>query len=143
MKIKCLHGYFLFDEDRAGELSDFMRVYGFDIVLENRHYTFSFLKDAPRYSILGGTYLGAPAIKTFEGEPWDIMRQNKLVYDFTLDAVIPIASVTQLIKLKSAGNYYLTSGLIIPGSITDDGSRVKEYAASYIDTFTYSEVSLE
>jgi hypothetical protein len=146
MKIRCLHGYFIFEELKPGQLSDFMSLFGFDLVAQDDHFTFAALAGAPRYSILGGTYLGAPAIKTFEGHPWQIMRENQIVYNFNLGLVLPIVSTTQVIKLNQGSNYFLSSGLIQPGSVTEDGSRVKDYAAFYLFDkikFKYSEVSFE
>lgn len=146
MKIKCLHGYFIFEESKAGQVADMINLFGFALVLKDGYYTFSSLAEAPQFSIAGGTYLGAAATKTFEGKPWEVMRENGLVYDFANDEVIRIDTVTQPIELSSTNRYFLSSGMILAGSLTDDGSRVKEYAAHYLfDTakFKYSEVSFE
>ncbi len=146
MKIRCLHGYFLFDELYPGELSKFMELTQFQIEASENHFTFSSLADAPRYSIVGGEYLGALATKTFEGEPWEVMRENGLVYDFLQDEVVPILTITNAMTLKQTNNYFIANGMILPGSITDDGSRVKDYAAFYSFTkskYVYSEVISE
>ncbi len=146
MQIRCMYGYFMFRETRAGQISSFANFSGFEFKAVDDYYTFSFLEDAPGYSILGGAYLGAPCIKTFEGKPWEIMRANKLIYDFTIDAVVPIAAVIQSVRLGETANYFVSNGMIIPGSVTEDGSRVTDYSAFYLfDTvkFRYSEVSFE
>ncbi len=146
MKIKCLHGYYFFEEINPGDISRFINITGLTLVPHSDYYTFSFLDDAPRYSILGGVYLGAPATKTFEGEPWQVMRENELVYDFIIDAVVPIISVARAVQLKESNRYFVSNGLILPGSVTDDGNRVKDYAAFYLfesQKFKYSEVSFE
>jgi hypothetical protein len=144
MKIECLHGYFLFEETRAGQISDFMSLFGLEITKVGNRFTFQDLADAPRFSIEGSTYLGAPAVATFEGEPWEVMRANNLVYDFTQGVVVPISSITQAARLNAAGNYFVSTGMILPGSITEDGSRVTDYAAFYVSdrvNFKYSEVT--
>jgi hypothetical protein len=66
-----------------------------------------------------------------------------LVYDFNQGLVVPIESVTQTVSVNLAGNRMISSGLILPGSVTNDGERVREYSAWFSrDTlrFLYSEV---
>lgn len=147
MRIRCLHGFFLFDEDRSGELSDFASLIDFDLVPYGPHgYTFDFLKNAPKHAIAGNTYLGANATTTFEGKPWEIMRENGLIYNFNKGLVEPIESVTKLVEITRAQNYYLSQGLILPGSLTVEGQRVTDYSARFsLDSqvFKYSEVVFE
>jgi len=143
MKILCLHGYFKFEEQRAGEFSDFMSLFDFTIARNEDHFTFDELVGAPRYSIAGGTFLGCPTTETFEGEPWEVMRENDIVFDFSLGKVVPIASIIQSVKIRQAGNFYEASGMILPGSVRDDGKRVTDYAAYFVFDrlgFKYSEV---
>ncbi len=143
MTIKCLHGYFMFDETKIGQISDYLSFYGLPLVKKDTYYTFETLKDAPRYSIKGGFYLGAICTKTFEGEPWEVMRENGLVYNFILDKVVPIASVTQRPNINQAANYFFSDGLLLPGSVRNDGKRVKDYTAGYSFAsikYKYSEV---
>jgi hypothetical protein len=128
----------------VGEISDFISLFGFDLVSEKDYYTFSTLQDAPRYSIAGGLYLGAPAIVTYEGEPWEVMEANSLVYDYDEDKVISILTVTDILKLKETNRYFIADGMILPGSLTEDGSRVTDYSAFYdSNKFEYSEVTFE
>ncbi len=142
MKVNCQHGFYKFIEEFPGDVSRFVSTYGFDMFFENGYFTFEFLLNAPKYSLKGGTYLGAPATVTIEGEPWEILKANGLIYDFNEDEVIPISTVTQLFKLEQASSYWMASGLILPGSITDDGERVTDYAAFFDDgIFKYSEVT--
>lgn len=146
MKISCLHGYFIFEETEAGQISKFVSRYGLDIALNGDHYTFTDLVDAPKYSIAGSTYLNAVAKTTYEGEPWEVMRQNELVYNFSTGLVVPIATIAQSFNLSTAGNYFVSNGLIVPGSVKDDGSRVRDYSALYNlrgVPFKYSEVGFE
>jgi hypothetical protein len=146
MKIFCRHGYFVFEETHAGQISRFMSLFGLEIESTGDHFTFSSLLDAPDYSLAGGTFFGAPTTEVFAGHPWEIMRVNDLVYNFSLDAVVPIQTVTQVAKVRSAANYFLSDGMLLPGSVMEDGSRVKDYAAFfYFDEmqFKYSELFYE
>lgn len=149
MKLNCIHGYFKLEEQRAGEFSDFVSLYGVEIERSGDHFTFADLVDAPDFSLPGGTFLGCPTTELFEGEPWEVMRANGIVYDFSIGEVVPIDSVSKVVNIKSAGNFYAASdmtGMIIPGSVMDDGSRVKDYAAYFIFDrmgFKYSEVASE
>ena len=143
MRIKCIHGYFIFQELNLGQVSDFMARFGFDLVAEGSYYTFAALESAPRYSLQNKQILGNSALKNFEGEPWEVFEQNGLVYDFSKGLVVPISSVTQVTTLNQAGNKYVSPGLILPGSTTAGGDRVRDYSAWYSrDTlrFLYSEV---
>ena len=144
MKIKCLHGYFIFEESSQGQISDFMSQYDLELVPKNNYFTFPSLLEAPKYSLAGGDYLGATATETFEGDPWDVMRENGLIYNFETDEVVPIIQILKTVSIQSTGLYYLTNGLILPGSVTDDGTRVTDYAAWYSrgnQMFKYSEVT--
>lgn len=146
MRIKCLHGYFIFEESESGQISRYMSMTGLSIVPKNNHYTFESLQAAKKYSIKGNQYLGALATKTFEGEPWEVMRQNGLAYNFNTGLVVPINSITQAIKIATGVNYMLSNGLILPGSLTDGGNRVKEYSAWYLFNsaqYRFSEVVYE
>lgn len=129
-----------------GEVSNFMSITELALVRRGDFFTFEKLVDAPEYSIAGNTYLGALATETYAGEPHEIMRANGLIYNFDSDALEPLLLVTQLVELKRCSNYYLSPGLILPGSITVDGSRVTDYLAWFSQAtmqFKYSEVTLE
>ncbi len=144
IKIKCLHGYFIFEELESGHLSKFASLFGLAISMSGNHYTFDFLVDAPKYSILGKPYLGVPATATYEGEPWEVMKENNLIFDFTKGLVVPLLSVIRLAQVSQSNNYYVSPGLILPGSIKEDGSRVRNYSAWYsfqAMKFKYAEVS--
>lgn len=146
MKIECIHGYFKFEETSPGQLSKFMSRFGFEIERVGDHFTFSDLIEAPDYSIAGGTFLAAPTLETFEGKPWDVMRENRLVYDFSLGIVVPIDLVTQTAKISTAGNVFVANGMLLPGSLTVEGERVTDYAAYFMEDslrFKYSEITYE
>jgi len=144
VKITCAYGYFKFSETKIGEISDFISRYGLEIELFNGEFIFSDLKDAPDFSIAGGTFLGCPTTETFEGAPWEVMRANRIVYDFSKGEVVPIESILQTVKLKAFGKFFLASGMILPGSIMEDGSRVTDYAAHFVNPdFKYSAVDYE
>jgi hypothetical protein len=57
------------------------------------------------------------------------MRANQLIYNFETGLVQSLLAVTQLTPLRSTGRYFLANGLILPGSLTDEGSRVTDYSA--------------
>lgn len=145
MKIRCIHGYFLFEEEQGGEISQFMSLFGVELVAVENYYTFAKLAEAKDYAIIGGTYLGAPVTKTYEGKPWEIMRENKLIYHFNNDIVQPIDTITDTTDIKQSGSYFLARGLIIPGALLN-GTRIKSYSGFYVfdqQKFKYTEVSDE
>ncbi len=146
MRINCIHGYFKFEENEPGELSQFASRFGLSIVRREDHFTFEDLKEAPTHSLVGGLFLLAPCTARFEGQPWEVMRENALVYNFSLGLVVPILTIVTVAKVRTAGNYFISSGMLLPGSLTDEGKRVTDYAAhfSFRDfQFRYSEVTYE
>lgn len=145
MRISCSHGFFVFKEGKAGDIGRFADYFGFVMARYGEYFTFKSLELAKNYSIAGGSYLGAVATVTHEGEPGEVMRANDLVYDYSRDLVVPISTVTNTVKPKKGEFYFFSNGLILPGSITDDGQRVRDYSAWYSfdkKIFRYSEVIL-
>lgn len=132
MKIKCINGYFIFEETYAGDIAKFISLFrGLEIVPDKNIFTFSKLAGAPFYSIKGNQYLGATAKKTFEGNPWDVMRENELVYNFNTGLVVDMNTISQAVSIVQVGSYYTSSGLILPSSRMESGDRVTDYTARY------------
>lgn len=143
MKVKCLHGYFIFSETRPGQISDFSSLTGLVVEAIPEGFTFAPLIDLPDYSLPGKTLLNLPASAVFEGRPWDVLEANGLTYDLMMGVLAPIATVTNQVRIDPAGEYFITSGLIQPGSIDQNGKRIKNYSGFYSrDTgrWLYSEV---
>lgn len=144
MRVRCLHGYFIFDETRVGQLSDFQSLTGLLLEPVGDHFTFAALVETPDFTLQGKPFLGFTATKNFEGSPWELFEANGVVYDFSKNLIVPIASISQKTRISLAGNRFISPGLILPGSLTEEGKRVKDYAAWYLEqrgTWLYSEVS--
>lgn len=143
MKITCIHGYFIFREDNLGEVARFNSASNMDLVRKDDYYTFSFLRDAPKYAIQGKPYLNSTIVKTYAGKPWHIFRENGLVYDFAAKAVVPYVTVLNKIEPTVISNGFSARGLIKPGSIRPSGQRVIGYTC-HADLnryfFSYSEL---
>lgn len=131
MKVKCLHGFFIFEDTAQGQISDFMSYTGLEIEKKGNYFTFSDLINAPDFSIKNKSYLNETAIKTFEGNPWDVFEQNEFIYDFTSGLIKPITSIVNTVTINHSGNKFVTNGLILPGSLTAEGERVKDFSAWY------------
>lgn len=145
MKVECIHGYFKFSEISPGQIGKFADLFDADIKRSGDHYTFADLVDAPDYSIAGGLFLGVPTLSTYEGEPWEVMKENNLVYNFSLGLVVPVLSVVQVSGLQRSSFYLGSDGLILPGSFYG-ANRVLGYSGYYSNStgqFLYSEVSFE
>lgn len=144
MTINCQHGYFRFYEDVIGDAGHFNSFFGLDLVRDQDFFTFSRLESAPKYSLLGKTYLGAVTTQSFQGEPWEVMEANGLVYNFQTGLLVQILSITTQIELFQSQYCFISKGLILPGSLTKDGKRVKSYQGHYsfrTQRFKYSEVT--
>jgi|SRR5665213_1249903 len=143
LKIQCVSGFFIIRDEATWEIPRFISMVGLQLVSFRDFWTFPFLVTAEDYSLKGKQYLGVTATKTFEGEPWDIMAENGLVYDFGAGLVKPISTITQHLYIKDAGQFYVSNGLLVPGSLRDDGKRVTDYSARFLwdsNSFRYSEV---
>ena len=144
MKIRCVDGYFMFREQRVGEISDFISLFKLDLVSKEDYFTFAVLADAPNYALAGAPYLNATAIKTFAGRPWEVMRENDLVYNFETGKLVPLLSVTRMVQIDVAGNYLFSQGLILPGSMNKAGQHLTDYVGWFSKEtmkFKYSEVT--
>ena len=145
MKVNCLDGFFLFEETKVSQVSDFIGLTGYSISRYKDVYSFTQLIAAEDYCLKGKPYLGATINQTYEGEPWDIFMANNLVYNFSTGLVVSFPLVTDIIKIFNAGDRYLSNGLIIPGSISNLG-KVRSYSGYFSrSTFrwSYSEIEFE
>lgn len=131
MRVRCLHGFFLFQETTAGQVSDFASATGLKLEPFGSDYTFEALALAPSHSIQGKPLLGLPAVATYQGQPWEVFEANQFVFDFDAGIMKPITSVILRTWIRPAGNYFVSPGLIMPGSIADQG-RVKSYDGRWL-----------
>lgn len=147
MIIKCRHGFFTFEEESPGEISKFASFFDASLVSYRGTFTFEELSEAAEYSILSKPYLGVPAIKTFEGDPWEIMAENDLVYDLSLKSVVPIETIVTSASVIKSDFFYYQEKLIQPGSFLSGGGRVLGYTAWYswqkAIGFRYTEIELD
>ncbi len=146
MRIECLGGFFKFYEDEIGDISRFCDLYNLELDRDGDYFTFPELIDAPEYSILGAPYLGLVGLATYGGKPWDVMYQNEMVYSLKLGLVVPIASIVLPVLVYNCGSYFLTEGLIQPGSFSLDAKRVIGYSAQFSfrdNKFRYSLIEYE
>jgi hypothetical protein len=143
MKIESRHGYFIFEEETAGEIGRFSSVYGLELVSVEDYFTFDDLSEADEYSLIGKPFLDFPAIARFEGAPWEIMRANAVIYDIELGILKPVVSVISQISLQQSDFYYVSNSLIQPGSILNSGQRIVDFKCWYdwrVSTFKYTEL---
>ncbi len=143
MKIQCKHGFFLFEEEFVGEAGRFMTALSVELESYGDYFTFPYLVDAKDYSLVGSNYLNLPAIATYEGEPWEVMRENGFVYSLLTNILIPIDSVMNFVALNIGDFYYSSEGLIQPGSFMQNSQKVSSYTAWFdwkSGAFRYSEV---
>lgn len=146
LKIKCVHGFFTIDETSPGEIARFADLFaGLEIVSFGESFTFADLVDVPEYTIKGGELFDLVASATIADTPGEIFRANKIVYDFNAGLFKPITSIRTIVEIDQGSSYYLSPGLILPGSLTDGGKRVTDYAAWYLfgeGQFKYSSIEV-
>lgn len=145
MRIDCRHGFFILTETKSGELARFQSLFGLMLKPYGDAYTFERLANTPKISIKGRPFMDTTATATFCGEPWQIFEKNGFVFDFTRNLVVPITSIQLTTRIDLGVYYYVSSGLLLPGSIVGDGDRVRDYSAWFHfdnQRFRYSEVRL-
>jgi hypothetical protein len=119
-------------------------LYGLELESKNGYFTFSELIDAPDFSIKGMAYLNTTALVNYAGTPWEVFEANGFAFNYDTGLVVPIASITKTVEIQASGDHYISAGLILPGSLTSTGQRVKSYMGWFIDDrlkFKYSEVT--
>ncbi len=133
MRVLCRHGHFSFYPNGPAEAGKFIRYLGTDLVRDGDFYTFHLLKDAPRYSIAGASFLGLIATATYEGRnQWEVMRENGLVYSLSLGLLVPKLSVTTKIELSQVSYYSLANTpMIQPGTRDVLGLQIMSYDADF------------
>lgn len=143
MKIKCLHGFFVFEETTSGQAGDFTRLYQRPLVPFRGAFTFEELADAPRISVKGQPWLNLVATVSFSGDPWEIMEANGWVFNLASGLLVPLTSVTIETPLTEVGSSFTAPGLIQPGSLFTEG-RIVSYqcwVARNRSSWLYSEVT--
>lgn len=131
MRILCRHGHLAFYPRDAEDISRFSNLFDVELVKERDFYTFQRLQGAADYSLALKPYLTLPATRTFEGDPWDLMRENNWVYHIATDLIVIKTAVTEVIQLPAIGFCFLAESPIIqPGSITE-GGRILSYSGEW------------
>lgn len=132
MRVLCRHGHFAFYPRTSTDIATFVNRYGQELVRAGEFYTFPLLVDAPDYSLQGKPYLNLPALSTFEGKPWDVMRENGFVYSIATGLLVPKLSVTVFINPPRTGMYLTAeTPLIQPGSRNITGQQLLSYDAEF------------
>lgn len=132
MRVVCNHGYFKFYPRRASDISRFVNYFQTTLEQKEDFYTFPFLKDLKNFSLMGLPYKNLPAVKTFEGTPQDVLKENGFVYHLATKLLVPKTAVTILLSLPPTGFYYLSpTALIQPGTRNPSGNQILSYDAEY------------
>ena len=133
MRVLCRSGHFAFYPRTSSDLARFSKYFAVSLKRENDYYTFEGLFGAKNYSLLGKPYLNLPALKTFEGSPWDVMKANDFVYHIGLGIIVPKLAVIGVVDLPLIGFYFRSkSPLLQPGVRTILGRQIMSYAAEFV-----------
>lgn len=147
MRVLCRHGHIAFYPRNESEAGRFGFIYGESLVRDKDFYTFAALKGLPRYSIKGKDYEGITATKTFEGEPWEVLKENGFVYSLSEGNLVAKTSISIFINPPEAGYFWLADSVLIqPGSQNKLGERVLSYDGEFelkTSSFYVFEVSYE
>jgi hypothetical protein len=133
----------MFWESKAGDIARLQEVLKLKVVSVGEHYTLERLAKVPPLTIKGRPLLDVTASHTICAEPWVIFEKNQVVFDFRTNKLVPIDSIDIRTRIETGLFWYISGGLILPGSTTDGGQRVKDYSAWFNFgrfSFRYSEV---
>lgn len=132
MKVKCLHGYYIFEELKIGQVSNFTWITGIELSPKKNYFTFPGLVNAPEYSLINQDLLGVQALTTFEGEPHEVFEQNKVVFDITSGTVKYLSAINLQTEISQAGNKFISNGLIMAGARISTGQIIKNFSGFFI-----------
>ena len=133
MRVLCRHGHFAFFPRREYEIFIFNDLLEVELVRSQDFYTFPILKDLPDYSLVGQLYGNFPSITRYEGNPWEIMRENRLVYSLETGLLVPRETIFVSINPVITGEFFLADTLLIqPGSSNYIGQRILSYDAEFL-----------
>lgn len=132
MRVLCDHGFYRFYPDDNGSLARFSHLFAIDLEKERDYYTFSYLKGLKDYSLAGSFYSTGLATKTFEGYPWEIMRANGLVFNFSTGLLVPKIAIINSEKLIPANQFFLCgSRLLQAGSRDQSANQILSYDSDF------------
>lgn len=132
MRIVCRHGHFAFYPRKASDIQKFAESFDVELEREEDYFTFAGLIGAKDYSLQGLPYLGVPATKTFQGKPWDVMKENALVYNVQLSLLVPKVSVVGIVDITQKGFFYVCNvPLLQAGARTILGRQILSYSGEF------------
>lgn len=133
MRVLCRHGHIAFYPRQATEIARFTQYFGVELERVRDFYTFPLLAEAPDFSLEGLAYLDVPALATFEGEPWDVMRENGFVYNVDKESIVRKETILTQINSPLVGQFYLPGvPLVQPGSRNASGNQILSYDGEYM-----------
>ncbi len=142
MRVLCRHGHIALYPRRASDVNTFAASFGVEIEREEDYYTFSGLIDAPEYSLKGSPYLDLPATITFQGKPWDVMKENNFLYNIALKKLVPKASIVAITEITQKGLFYVCNTSILqPGVRTRSGDQILSYSGEFYEDKFYLRIT--
>lgn len=127
MKIICDHGFYKFYPEKQEDLFLFTNYLGIELRKKDDYYTYPLLAELPNFSIRPNLYGLAPSIKTFEGSPSQIMKENNLVYNLATGTLVTVESILYSGQLKSLGRKWISERAMIQAGMIIGSGRIKTF----------------
>jgi len=139
MRILCQHGFHKFIPRQPGDLSVFASVYGLTLVRKEDYYTFERLADLEKYSLEGLAYSNLVANSNYEGQPWEVMKENGFVYNILTGLLVLKSTIKIQIDPPVLKRYLLSeTPLIQAGSKNKFSQTVLSYDGEFLfDTMQF------
>lgn len=94
MRVKCLHGFYIFTPETVTDRAFFGAETGHKLVKSVYGWTFTGLAALLTFALKGQPYGGQTATVNYCGYPWDIMQANGWVYDIQKGALLRLSEIS-------------------------------------------------
>lgn len=123
MRLKIENSFYKFYPISKHEL-DLLKNRGFSVEPYRDYFTFPILKSLNKYSIENLPYSNTAAIATYCGRAEDVLLQNKLVLDLSLQILKPLSLIVSRLDY-SVLDFFMFNGLPQCGAFMKNGKRLK------------------
>lgn len=128
MRVLCRFGHFAFFPNDSREVGRFISIFGKELVRAGDFYTFPLLAGLGDFCLVEKPYGGVEAKVSYEGTPWEIMRENSWVYSIADAELVEKTSILSTFKPQLVNYFYIANTpLVQPGSIGPQSLRVDSY----------------
>lgn len=134
MRILCRHGHYAFYPEGPRELGRLAENFSLDFLPERDYFTFAKLAGLETYSIKGKPYGNfLPATKTYQGLPWEVMRENGFVWSLALKTLVPKSTIVTVAKPSPLAWAWQSQTMFFQAGSLVSGERIVSFDGNLDD----------